>query len=543
MLLWKETGKKPSSETVHRVSATYKRWVGKWDQFLIESGKLYRRFENEEGTKCIKQLVIPKDIRPKVLQHCHAKCGHQGVDRTQSIIAKKFYWLGWQESVRIHCQTCTECQERKAPAQRPRAALKQVRSTPPLVLISIDVAGTFPITANKNRFVLVVVDYFTKFALALPMPDQQTETVCNALMKNFFLYFGSAGIIHSDQGSNFQSKLFKDFCKSLGMVKTQTTPGYPQSNAQSGHFIRTLTNMITKVVSAKLNDWDEHFPYLTLAYRSAVHSATKYTPNERFLGRDVMMPLDWTAWEPPDLLEKSQPQILNEYVLEMQSKMREAHHAVEQHLNTAFRRAANYFNLRKRQEVYKRGYLVLLYNRQRKVGISAKLGRHWHGPFVVLTALSDVVYRIQKSACTPQKVIHHNWQKRFFPREPIDTSWIDRLNPLPVPRVETPSESESTSSESSSDRESGSTSEQESEDEGNVEAAVEEQEVSKPEVSREEGRKPSGTVDESSQEEEACNESQGSTPAVTPEKGRGKRKRRTPQRFGQWVRRVRISGN
>ena len=224
LLAWKEQGEKPGSETTARVNASLKRLLGKWDQFVIRNDRLYRKFETEDGKYFHEQLVVPLSLQEQVLLYCHTKLGHQGVDRTQSIVRKKFYWLGWQESVRKFCQTCNECQERNMPSKKPRARLREVTVSQPMERIAMDVAGPFPKSAGGNKYILVVVDYFTKYAMAMAMPDQKSETVCGVLMKNVFQYFGTPGTIHTDQGSNFQSQLFKDFCKSLGVTKTRTTP-------------------------------------------------------------------------------------------------------------------------------------------------------------------------------------------------------------------------------------------------------------------------------------------------------------------------------
>ena len=74
--------------------------------------------------------------------------------------------------------------------------------------IAIDIAGPFPKTERDNKYILVIPDYFSKFVMAVPMKDQKAETVCDALMQNFFLYFGTPATLCSDQGANFESKLF-----------------------------------------------------------------------------------------------------------------------------------------------------------------------------------------------------------------------------------------------------------------------------------------------------------------------------------------------
>ena len=78
-----------------------------------------------------------------------------------------------------------------------------------------------------NRYILVVEDSFTKWLECYPMPDQKAETITEILV-DIISRLGIPEFLHSDQGRNFESRLLKETCKSLGIRKTHTTPYHLQ---------------------------------------------------------------------------------------------------------------------------------------------------------------------------------------------------------------------------------------------------------------------------------------------------------------------------
>ena len=98
------------------------------------------------------------------------------------------------------------------------------------------------------------------------------------LVEEFVARFGIPRQIHSDQGRNFESKVFQEMCKLLGMDKTRPTPLHPQSDGMVERFNRTIEGMLFKFVAENQRDWDSHLPILMMAYRSAVHETTSFTP-------------------------------------------------------------------------------------------------------------------------------------------------------------------------------------------------------------------------------------------------------------------------
>ncbi|VDI24365.1 Hypothetical predicted protein [Mytilus galloprovincialis] len=115
----------------------------------------------------------------------------------------------------------------------------------PMERIAMDILGELPASEKGNKYILVISDYYTKWTESHPMPNMEATTVANILMTEVISRFGVPTIIHSDQGSQFESHLFKEMCKLLQIEKTRTTPYHPKSDGMVERFNKTLATMLT----------------------------------------------------------------------------------------------------------------------------------------------------------------------------------------------------------------------------------------------------------------------------------------------------------
>lgn len=177
--------------------------------------------------------------------------------------------------------------------------MQHVTVTEPLECIAIDIVGPLPITSNDNQYIMVIGDYFSKWKEAFALPDHTAQTVADKLVTGFICTFGAPYRIHTDQGREFESELFSEICSLLGIAKSRTTPYHPQSDGMIERFNRTLQQMLAIFVDENRTNWDDHLPYLMMAYRATVHESTKCTPNLIMLGKEITLPIDVIAGSPP----------------------------------------------------------------------------------------------------------------------------------------------------------------------------------------------------------------------------------------------------
>lgn len=145
---------------------------------------------------------------------------------------------------------------------------------------------------------------------------------------NLFSRFGTPLEIHSDQGRNFESDLFKEICKLFEIKKTRSTSYRPCSNGIIEKFNGTLEKMIQGFVNKNTDNWDVYIGILMSAYRSTQHPATGYTPNMLMLGREVLLPSQIIFPLPPTQNDQNP----DSYISLLKSKLEEVYLSARKNL-------------------------------------------------------------------------------------------------------------------------------------------------------------------------------------------------------------------
>ena len=168
------------------------------------------------------RLILPVSAKLEALHLSHdvPTAGHQGVEKTLQRLHKMAYWVNMAKDVEQYCRNCLTCQQSKLSMPQ-RAPLQNVPIGQPWQMVAVDILQV-PLSTNNNRYLLVLQDYFTKWADAVPLPDQTASRITTALIK-FFCTYGPPQIIHSDQGRNFESTIFKQVLEAFGVRKSRTT--------------------------------------------------------------------------------------------------------------------------------------------------------------------------------------------------------------------------------------------------------------------------------------------------------------------------------
>ena len=122
-----------------------------------------------------------------------------------------------------------------------------------------------------------------------PLPHQGAEEVAKCVVDGFISRFGCPLEIHTDQGKNFDGKLFTSACDLLQIVKTRTTPYRLHSNGQVEQYNRTILQLIRCFLRGNQQTWDEDLQQLAGAIRSTINRNIGFIPNLMMLGREVML--------------------------------------------------------------------------------------------------------------------------------------------------------------------------------------------------------------------------------------------------------------
>lgn len=254
------------------------------------NGILYRKADTSAGDRL---LVVPKGMREDVILAAHhaPTAGHMGFKRTFNKVRARYWWRGMKESIKLVLAECSRCNARNGKSNRKVPLSPMERTGEPFRRIGIDFM-TLPLTKNRNKYLLVVVDHASKWVEATATQDETAATAATFVFDEIVCRHGCPSEIVSDRGKAFVSEVFKALAGMCGFERKYTSGYHPQTNGLTERMNRTFENMLAKRVSSEQDDWDKYVRAACWAYNTSTHSATGYTPYEMLYGRLARLPLD-----------------------------------------------------------------------------------------------------------------------------------------------------------------------------------------------------------------------------------------------------------
>ena len=399
----KKGSRKPASQI--RANPTFDaRYFKDWEKLYLCQDVLYRK--GNVSHQEFQQLVVPLSLQGEIFRALHDDLGHQGRDRTTSLIKQRFFWPGIDSFVKDKVRSCDRCIRRKTKAGI-SAELVNIVSTAPMEIVCVDYLS---LERSKGGFenVLVITDHFSRYAQAFPTKNQTARTTARVLFDQFIVHYGFPARIHSDQGQNFESKLIQELCLIAGVEKSHTTPYHAMGNGQVERFNQTLLQMLGTLEEYQKSDWKAHVPTLVHAYNATIHDSTGYSPYFLMYGRHPRLAIDAFLGLSPDALSATRQ---TEFVRKLQERLHFAYQTAQKSAQkSAAKHKANY-DLNVRNSALKPGDRVLV----RNVGLRGKqkLADRWERhPYVVKAQPNpDIpVYEVQheNTRARKTKVLHRN---------------------------------------------------------------------------------------------------------------------------------------
>ncbi|GFY20733.1 hypothetical protein TNCV_1119671 [Trichonephila clavipes] len=276
--------------------------------------------------------------------------------KTLQKVRECFYSINVWSDVEKCCRICDPYAARKGLRKCTRGRLSLYNVGAPFERIAFDTSQVLiPRSSKGNNNILVVMDYFAKRPDPYPISDQDASTVAEVLVQHWISRFGVPLHLHSDQGRNFDSAVCKKMCEILAIDKTRTTALLPQSDGMVERFNRTILNSLSLLVSSNQHDWDKKLPFFLLAYRSAVHEITGYSPSQMLFGLELRLPADLLLCRPPDA-----PLAPEEYMEKLQAWMEERHHLARERISMAFEKMKTLYDARATTRLPRRRQSVVM---------------------------------------------------------------------------------------------------------------------------------------------------------------------------------------
>jgi len=362
-------------------------------------------------------LVIPTSEIPRIMElaHDHATAAHLGRRKTLSRLTSRFYWPHMRRDVAHYIRACTLCQQYKPSNMKPGGLMQPIIVSEPWHTVGIDVTGPLPKTRRGNRFILVVVDYFTKWVELFPLQCTKAAVIAQLFLDDVICRFGFPVRVISDNGAQFLSKIFMQLCNLLGIQHQRTPLYHPQSNL-SERVNRTIKPILASLAHNDSKTWDLKLSQIAFALRTAPSESTANSPAFLMFGRHPREPLDLLLPAPyvSDNLPSSDE--LSAYRKQLLNDLLPAYKTARELLDISHEIQTRNYNAHRRPLTFEQGDLVWMTNLS---GIAmgkwrgSKMQPRRQGPYKIVKKLSSVTYELE----------HINTHQRLSPIH------IERLTP------------------------------------------------------------------------------------------------------------------
>ena len=249
---------------------------------------------NGEKKLLVMQVAAGGELAALLVRRVHQSAAHPGIGRTAALLRDvPYHVVGAQRLVVDELALCRTCAARKSPPGRTEgwvpAHLHQGLDARIVAATVNDVVhmDLHELRQPGGGYLLTIIDEFSRWAVAVVIPDKKATTVALAIMDNWYSWFGAPRFFVSDQGTEFINSVFGALCEVLGVVQIRTTPYHPRSNGVVERFHRTLDNALYALLhqaDAQPAEWTKLLSSALMWSRALTNRSTGFSPAELVLG-------------------------------------------------------------------------------------------------------------------------------------------------------------------------------------------------------------------------------------------------------------------
>jgi len=222
-----------------------------------------------------------------VLEHLHDCHGHFAAGILIKMIVGRYLWPTRIKDIHYYCRTCLNCH--LVGPLRPSAGLLPIVQLQPLDMLGIDFIGPVtPITINTGyRYIVIAVDYFTRFVFVLPVTSATGETALQLLEGQIVRPFGWPRSIYTDNGQHFVNGIFPTALQQNLVRHFPAPKTHPSSVGLSERYVQILMTMLRTTVQdnkGSVESWDLFVPGIVHSINTRTLRIHGYIPAELLFG-------------------------------------------------------------------------------------------------------------------------------------------------------------------------------------------------------------------------------------------------------------------
>ena len=337
----------------------------------------------------VHKIVIPSMLVKSVLNNAH-DIVHHGSGKMQQTIMEEYWWPGIRKEIQTWCRTCKGCQSVKKPKNKHnKGTLNLFPATRPFQQISIDIVGPLPETEDGYKYLVTMMDKYSRYCMIQPIKNEDTMTIIRCI-DQWYKMFGPPESILSDNGKQFISKIYEHFQKSYQTKIKLITPYHPESNGQIERLHRWIKERLALLSydldldwveskSGKHDNWTHYIPIIEYKYNTTINRMTSHCPFEIIYG--------FTPRDPVKIpFDPAHPELYRSYINKRIQLIRDR--VNKQQLKYDKIRKRSYDKKRKKIKINK-GDKVLYDISERMGKNERKMIPNYVGPFTIKTVLNN----------------------------------------------------------------------------------------------------------------------------------------------------------
>jgi len=331
-------------------------------------------------------------------------CGHKELFRRCK--SKSYNWNGIHNDINEFIQKCSICQKVRTSQLLQPSTISIIQVSQPFEEVSIDTVGPLPLDSLGNKYVITIIDSFTRYVELIPTKDTTAESAAMALLNTFSRY-GPPRKIRSDRGTQFTANLIQKFCAMLKIDQTFTPAYHPQANSIVERSHRELIRHLRALLYSFEDkpNWSKWLPLVQRIQNSTYCRAIGMTPTELlFAGQ-----LETTKWITPLNEEDgitysvTTADLLTNLQAEYHNLLNIAKQTQERYIQSSLQR-----NEGKGREFDANEYILI------ENSAESKIDTPWIGPLVVVQKCGSNTYECQDLRTKKISIYPSVKMKRFY---------------------------------------------------------------------------------------------------------------------------------
>ena len=263
-------------------------------EFIMHDDLLCRVTTLGTPPRSVSQIVIPRAMVQNILELVHntPQLAHPGKERCIKQARLKYFWPKMAKDIALHVDQCSVCNAHKGSSLPHQPVLQYPKPSQPWERVSMDILGGLTTTEKSNRYLLVIIDTFTRYCELVPVPNKSAVVVALAFKCRILDRYGCPKYLVTDNGGEFNNALLIELCKIYHIGKCNILPHHPASNGLAERLNQKIISSLTTNINFRNTNWDDCMSDVQISLNSAYHKSIGDSPHFALFGFDLVLPQD-----------------------------------------------------------------------------------------------------------------------------------------------------------------------------------------------------------------------------------------------------------